>query len=69
MNMNDADRFVWVASHLGELETGMSSAKMVYVNDKGYTNVVHVDYAENNLDMNDDAKILRKLIDKAIAAG
>jgi hypothetical protein len=69
MTNNDADRFVWIASHLGELELGIQIAKMIYIDDKGLTKIILIDYSENDLNLNDDAEILRKLVDGAIEAG
>jgi uncharacterized protein YxeA len=65
MNNNDADRFVWIASHLNYLSISLSYARIEYLDDKGVPSYQEIEYTE----IPDDAEILRKLVDKAIEAG
>jgi hypothetical protein len=65
MNNNDADRFVWIASHLNYFRIVLSYARMKYIDDKGKPRYQEIKFTE----IPDEAEILRKLVDKAIEAG
>jgi hypothetical protein len=66
MNMNDTDRFIWIANNLKRFHHGMDKALIEYYNSDGISKTVSI-FVEHTDHTTDDSDMLRKLIDKAIA--